>query len=269
MQRSKRSLWPGARPVVLLAVLGLTACGGSETEAAADVASLGTSPSDESTTATTTPVDTQQAWLDFAQCMRDNGVDMQDPTFDADGNVQGGFGPESGIDMRAEETRTAMDACSALIEGLDLGGPGDRGGFDPDQVQLALADYTACLRDEGLDVDDVTFGPGGGGPGGDGAQDGEGTPGSTPPEGFEPPAGGSAPAGAEPGDPAAGGPPQAGEGFDPSERIVEQLGLDDDDPAVAAALEACQPLLDAAFQPAEDGDASTDTSAPITDEDDA
>lgn len=243
-------------------VLALAACGGGAT-GAAEVASIDAAADDGTSSATTVAADTEEAWLEFAQCMRDEGVDMQDPTFDADGNVQGGFGPESGIDPRDEDTQAAMTACGDLIEGLDLGGPGGRSGFDPDEIEIALADYTACLRDEGLEVDDVSFGVGaGGGPVGD-AAGGQPANGATPPDGFEPPAGGSVPEGGTPpgadgaGQDGQGGPPQGGEGFDPSDRIIEQLGLDADDPTVSAALDACQSLLDAAFQPADDsGDGS-------------
>ena len=35
----------------------------------------------------------KQQMLDFAQCMRDHGIDMPDPTFDADGRVQLDAGP--------------------------------------------------------------------------------------------------------------------------------------------------------------------------------
>ncbi len=209
----------------------LSACGG-ESDASSEVASLGGDNGSSSATESTVAADSQQQWIDFAQCMRDNGIDMQDPTFDADGNVQGGFGPDSGLDLRSDDTRTAMDACSDL---LPAGGPGGQGGpeFDRTGIQEALTSFTACLRDEGLDVDDIDFAAG---PGGDR------------PDG--PPAGGDIP---EPGSDGGfqGGPPpdQAGngEGFDPTTRIIEQLGLDTTDPAVTAAVEVCSSTLEGTF----------------------
>ena len=112
------------------------------------------------------------------------------------------------------------------------------GAFDRDAIQQAMSDFTACLRDEGLEVDDVTFGgPGDGGPGGNGSI----PVGSLPPGGF---------VGGPTGSPPQGGPQGPGaEGFDPTARIIEQLGLDDTDPAVAAALDVCGSLLTDAFQP--------------------
>lgn len=234
--------------------LVVAACGGSDTTSS-QVASLGTLASDgtgdgAATSDTLDAADTQEAVLAYAACMRENGVDMADPTFDADGNMEGGlgFGPDSGIDPQSDEFQAAQEACGDLIDGIALGGPGGgRGDFDPDAIQAALTDFTACLRDEGLDVDDITFGPGaGGGPGGGGdgaatagtgAVPGGATDGSVPPGGFE---------GTPPGD--GQGPPE-GEGFDPTSRMIEQLGLDEDDPAVTAALDACEPLLESAMQP--------------------
>lgn len=244
-----------------LAAIGVTislaaaACGGDSGSASAQqVASLGTLAETTETTAVASTEDTQDALLAYAACMRDNGIDMADPTFDADGNSTGGlFGPDSGIDPQAEEFQTAQDACGSLLEGITLGGGrgGQGGGLDIDAVQTSMNDFTACLRDEGLDVDDIEFG-GGQGPGG---ANGGGF-------GGGPPAGGSIPAGATPPDgsiPAGGfqgGPPDGAGGpgggrFDPTDRIIEQLDLDAEDPAVAAAIESCQSILDGAFQPTE------------------
>lgn len=218
----------------LVALLALAACG-SNSSSASQVASLGTTPTNGSTADTVAPADTQEALLAFAACMRENGVDMEDPTFDADGNVAGGgIGPDSGVDMRSDEARAAMDVCGDLVQNAQFGG-GPGGGLDRDAIQTAMNDYTACLRDEGVDVDDITMGgPGGGAPG-----DGVPTPGdgSLPPGGFGGPAGGSLPDGAAPG----------GDGFDPTTRMIEQLGLDETDPTVTAALASCQPILDGAF----------------------
>lgn len=239
--------------VVAAASLSLVAasCGGSD-DSTSQVASLGTLATDSSSgdgAATGDSVgaaDTQEAVLAYASCMRENGVDMDDPTFDADGNMQGGlgFGPDSGIDPQSDEFQAAQEACGDLIDGIALGGPGGGNGVDQEAVQTALTDFTACLRDEGLDVDDITFGPGGGGPGGAaGAPDG-----SFPaaPDGSVP--GGFADSGDGSGPPAGGAAPD-GEGFDPTSRMIEQLGLDESDPAVTAALEVCQPVLESAFQP--------------------
>ena len=112
----------------------VAACGGGGSSS--EVASLGAGDT-SAATETTTAEDTQQQWLDFAQCMRDNGVDMQDPTFDADGNLQGGFGPAAGLDPQDENTQTALQACRDLMPAF---GPGSGGGpqFDRTAIQDAF-----------------------------------------------------------------------------------------------------------------------------------
>ena len=105
-----------------------------------------------------------------------------------------------------------------------------------------MNDFTACLRDNGLEVDDLDFAAGrpdgatGAGPiDGSLPAAGQVTGGSVPPGGFQ----GGPPNGQAPG----------GEGFDPTTRIIERLGLDSSDPAVTKAIDACQSILDSAFTP--------------------
>jgi hypothetical protein len=229
--------WNPRQSISVLAIsvaLLATACG-SGTDKDSDVASLDSTGGAAAST-TVAAANSQEALLEYAACMRENGVDMADPTFDADGNATGGgFGGDSGIDPQSDAFQTAQTACGDLLQGVALGG-----GNAPDfsSIQTSLSDYTACLRDEGLDVDDITLGgPGGGGAGG--------VPNGSIPAGGGgfggPPGGGSVPA---------GGPGGAG-GFDPTDQIVEQLGLDDSDPAVSAALAKCESILTSAFQPAD------------------
>lgn len=114
-------------------------------------------------------VDSEQAMLDFAACMRDNGVEMEDPTVDADGNIQfGGMRGIAGDDQDFETVRAAMDVCRQSIEGLVLGRGGD---FDLTDLEDTMLEYAACMRDNGYDMPDpdfTAFGPGRG--------DGDGEP---------------------------------------------------------------------------------------------
>ncbi len=243
----------------LVAALSLTvaACssGGS---AGAKVATL--NDASGVATSTTVAVNTQEALLAYASCMRDNGIDMPDPTFDADGNPTGGGfgggGNNSGIDPRSTEFRTAQTACSSHLQGLAFGGR--RGGnFDRQAIQDNLNKFTACLRDNGLTVDDVSFGRppgaeggagnGGGFGGGDGPPPGAVTDVSIPVDGSIPPGGFDGPPPGDGGGRGGNGP--GGAGFDPTARIIERLNLDSTDPAVAKAVDACKPLLEAAFTP--------------------
>lgn len=207
----------------------LVAAGCSSDPSGSEVASLADDVDIASETEGATEL-TEEAALEFAQCMRDNGVeDFADPTVDADGNVTLGGGPggagAGGGAIDREALATAQEACGELVEGIAFGG-GRRGGLGDDtELQDALVDYTACLRDEGLDVGDFDLGAG------PGAGDAGG-------------AGGAA----EPGERAGGG--QRGEragGEGPAGLVANALDLDTEDPEVAAALEECEPLLDEAF----------------------
>lgn len=173
--------------------------------------------------------------LAFAQCMRDNGVDFPDPTVDADGNpsFEGAFGrgQEGGFDPQDTSFQDAMTACGDLMEGLSMGA-GD-GGFDSGAMNETFYAYTQCLRDEGLDVGDITLDGGfGGGQGPGGAAAGDATLAPFPSDGDQP------------GPPADG---VQGGGFDSTDRFATQLGQDPEDPAWIAANEVCQPALEEAM----------------------
>ena len=109
--------------------------------------------------------------LEFVACMGDNGVDLPDPTVNADGTVNlGGGGPAAGQGTGVRGTaefQEAFDACGGILEGANfLGARGDRDQAEFEDDMLAFAQ---CLRDQGLDVDDPdldNFGPGSGGGGG-------------------------------------------------------------------------------------------------------
>ncbi len=195
----------------LAALLLVGACGG----VAADdggLATLESGESDETTTTTSaaTEADTEEAALEFSQCMRDNGVpDFPDPNFTEGGGgiiVGGPDGEGPGFDPQSDEVQAAFEACGELLEGAAFG-PGG-GNFDPTELQDNLLAMAECLRDQGLEVDDPdlsNFGPAAGGP---------------PPDDEQ--------SASEPGD----GP--QGQGFS----IFGDLDLDD--PDVQAAMEVCQ-----------------------------
>ncbi len=104
--------------------------------------------------------DTEAQMLEFSSCMRDEGVDIGDPVVDADGNVTfGGFRPGAGGDAddegRPDEVRQAFDTCGEFLDGVQLGGPG--GGTDRTELQDTLLEFSSCMRDQGVDMDDPDF----------------------------------------------------------------------------------------------------------------
>ena len=106
----------------------------------------------ESTTATTV-IDEETTFeegvLEFAQCMREEGINFPDPTFDIDGNPQ-----FDNLEIENEEEfESAFENCEdilrdALPEQCDL---------DP-EVEAALVDasleFSQCMRDQGIDFPD-------------------------------------------------------------------------------------------------------------------
>lgn len=221
--------------MVSMAGLALVLSGCSSTAEDSGIAKIGDANAASAAPAAASGTDEEQA-LAFAQCMRDNGVDFPDPTVDADGSPSFadafGRGQDGGFDPTDTSFRDAMTACSDLMDGLQIG-PGS-GSVDQEAMSEALYSYTQCLRDEGLDVGDITLDSqrAGGGPG---TGTGAGTDATQPT---------APPAGAQPDAPAAG---ERGGGTDISERFAEQLGQDATDPAWIAANETCQPVLTAAM----------------------
>lgn len=124
----------------------------------------------EATSSADSTSDQEAALLEFVDCMREHGVDLPDPTVDADGNLrlrppddaQGGGGPGA-----IGQNRDAFEACGDLLGDV-------RQGFtDQDQTELqdTLLAYAACMREQGIDFPDPDFdslpqpggGPGNGG----------------------------------------------------------------------------------------------------------
>ena len=91
----------------------------------------------------------EEGVLDFAQCMREEGINFPDPTFDIDGNPQ-----FDNLEIENEEEfESAFENCedilrNALPEQFDL---------DP-EVEAALVDasleFSQCMRDQGIDFPD-------------------------------------------------------------------------------------------------------------------
>ena len=131
------------RILLLLSIFSACTIGGEESQGVVTI---------ESTTETTTvdeEITFEEGVLDFAQCMREEGVNFPDPTFDIDGNPQ-----FDNLEIEDEEEfESAFENCedilrNALPEQFDL---------DP-EVEAALVDasleFSQCMRDQGIDFPD-------------------------------------------------------------------------------------------------------------------
>jgi len=128
----------------------------------ADVATLDDEDATDTDGGDAADVDVEAQLLAFAECIRGEGFDIDDPTVDADGNVRlprpttdsatQGQGPPEGF-------REARDACAAHLEGLTLGFQGG----DQTEQQDRLLEFASCMRDNGFEMADPDFSGDGGG----------------------------------------------------------------------------------------------------------
>ncbi|WP_193105462.1 hypothetical protein [Brachybacterium sp. FME24] len=119
-----------AAPLLLVA---LTACGTTGDSPDADSSAGGPAATDQSF---------EQWELEYASCLREQGVDLPDP------------GPDGGIQPPSDDG--FMEASEACVE--ELGDPPARPGGEPEESdeerQAAMLMLAACFRDHGVDVPD-------------------------------------------------------------------------------------------------------------------
>jgi hypothetical protein len=88
--------------------------------------------------------DTEQAMLDFAQCMRDNGVpSFPDPVARPDGSF--GFERPRGVPDTVLEG--ALASCQSELQAI---GGGSGSGQDDTDVQDGLLKLSRCMRENGI-----------------------------------------------------------------------------------------------------------------------
>lgn len=136
--------------IVVVLALMTAACSGDDDDPS--VATLGDGEASASASSSSEP-DLEESLLAFAECMREEGVNVPDPQVDEDGRVQ--LGPGSAdIDPNDPDVQAALEACQEELpefgEGLEI---------DPDleaQFQDAQLEFARCMRDEGVDIPDPT-----------------------------------------------------------------------------------------------------------------
>jgi hypothetical protein len=121
-----------------LLVLGLAACGKPATPS---VASANGGSAKPTATPSTGPSDRTEAMHKFAQCMRDHGVDMEDPQPGEPMTIKGGPGDKEKMDK-------AQKACQQYLPG-----GGELQTPDP-QMLDQIRKYAQCMRDHGIDMPD-------------------------------------------------------------------------------------------------------------------
>ncbi len=134
--------------LLLMMVLVAAACGGDDNADVEDVASLQRGGA-ESDGEVAQRVSFEEAVLGFTRCMRDNGVEVPDLQVDADGQARIPTEALASIDTESPEFTRAFLECVAIL--TDAGAVSLQ--TDPElmgAVQDQLADFAACMRDNGL-----------------------------------------------------------------------------------------------------------------------
>lgn len=133
--------------VAAVAVLVLSACSGGNDDGGVASAGGEENPANPVETEDTAPVDPDAQALIFAECMRDNGMDMPDP-----GPGQQGLGAAlRSVAEDQDQQGTLQQALSACQELLPQYASDD---VPADDLLLELAE---CLREQGLDVSDNPY----------------------------------------------------------------------------------------------------------------
>jgi hypothetical protein len=93
--------------------------------------------------------DVENAWLNLAQCLRDEGIAVSDPVVNSKGIVEKP-GYEDGAQASKEELTKGYEVCEKHIEGLTF----EKETVDKSESVDRLLELAVCLRDQGIDVDD-------------------------------------------------------------------------------------------------------------------
>ena len=153
--------------VPALLSLALLGCGGGGDDDDA-IASLGgdatttTAGSDGGGAGPGGSAEFQDAMLEYAECMRDQGIDFPDPQMGEGGITI--VGPEPGEEppTRAEqEEMAAADAeCNHILDDVEGSLPEPTPEEQQEMQDQALA-FAECMREHGIDFPDPEFGEGG------------------------------------------------------------------------------------------------------------
>jgi hypothetical protein len=152
--------------VPLVLAIGLLAAACSSADSDAGVASLEGDPQsvqiqDEAIDAAAQ----EEAVMAFTVCLRDEGLDVEDPVVDEQGNLRPPRLRDI-ADLDRTVAETAFDACNSYLEDVTFGLETE----DRTEREDELLAFAACARENGYDMPDPdlssarTPGAGGGGP---------------------------------------------------------------------------------------------------------
>jgi hypothetical protein len=129
---------------VLVISLILAACGSASNDVPSLAATLIPDTADDER-------DEEALMMEFAECLRNEGMEITDPTVDADGNIQM---PElvEGATATKEEWITAYDVCGEIIENITF----KEKEVDRTAQLEQYLEIAACMNKAGFDVSEPT-----------------------------------------------------------------------------------------------------------------
>jgi hypothetical protein len=95
----------------------------------------------------------QEAMLAFAQCMREQGIDMPDPQ-----PGQGGIRLRAPEGTSPEQMDAAQEACRKHLDDVE---PPEISEEQREEFKEAALAHARCMREHGIDMPDPTFGANG------------------------------------------------------------------------------------------------------------
>ena len=107
----------------------------------------------------------QDALLEHSRCMREHGIDMPDPTFTDNGagatmGIAVGGDPSKMLDPTSQVFKDAETACKPILDKVEQSMPKPSAEEQARMQDQALA-FAKCMRDNGFDMPDPTFGDNG------------------------------------------------------------------------------------------------------------
>ena len=141
----------GLAACAALAMIVLPACGRAED--GNKVASVSGKSAKSPSHAKSGRTDVRRAFLAFAKCMREHGVNMPDPKFDDQGRA---LMTQSGGPGSAAKQQAADEACRHLIANAVQNGPKRDPAEEAKMREQQLA-FAKCMRAHGIDIPDPKF----------------------------------------------------------------------------------------------------------------
>jgi hypothetical protein len=150
-------------PALAVALLAAgVACGGSSGGGVATLAGSEQAAGPETEPAKASDKDPEEAFLDFARCMREHGIDMPDPETGGGGDVVFKAAPGAAakrLEGNPEQFEAADKECRPLL------GDAAPARLSPEQqqeMQDSMVAFARCMRENGVDMPDPEFSEGGG-----------------------------------------------------------------------------------------------------------